>query len=63
MTNSPSPDFLAGWQAAFDVVLEEMMYSPPSKVGEAKFFARLVLLKTTEGASNGCLQLSPRDPS
>lgn len=44
-----SPDFLAGWQAAFAAVLEELQYSPPSKVGEARFFARIVLLKSNPG--------------
>lgn len=48
-TPSPSPDFLAGWEAALNAVFEELQYYPPSKVGEARFFARLVLLKSNPG--------------
>ena len=47
---SPSPDFLAGGQAAFNAVLEEMQFLPPSKVGEARFTARLVSVKASLGA-------------
>ncbi len=46
-----SPDFLAGWQAAFNAILEEMQYLPPSKVGEARFTARLVALKASLGVT------------
>lgn len=58
-TPSPSPDFLAGWQAAFNTVLEEMQYFPPSKVGEARFFARLVFLKSQPGGLNYGVPCAP----
>ena len=51
--NTPiTPEFLAGWHAAFNAVLEEMQYTPPSKVGEARFTARLVLLKSQHGGNS-----------
>lgn len=48
-----TPDYVKGWMAACDAMLEELQYYPPSKVGEARFFARLVWIKSQhKGESN-----------
>jgi len=57
-----SPDFLAGWQAAFNAILEEMQYLPPSKVGEARFTARLVALKASLGVPQYVSNSHTTDP-
>lgn len=47
---SMSKEFLLGWQAgwdaAFTVLRDELRYAPPSRVGEARFLARLEYLKS-----------------
>ena len=60
--NTPiTPEFFAGWQAAFNAVFEELQFSPPSKVGEARFTARLVLLK--HDPQGGLRHVYPHHPA